>query len=147
MAADLNHPTTLEQILEKKPKFVLIVDDEPMIATLLRPVLKENGYDVEAVKSGGECLDYLGVRRPDIIILDIDMPDIDGIETCKKIRADARGNKVPIVFLTGLKTKEKFKAAMAAGGNDFIVKPFEAATVLARIRKHLPRAGAWGAKG
>ncbi len=147
MTADLHHPTALEQILDKKPRFVLIVDDEPMIATLLRPVLKENGYDVEAVKSGEECLDYLGVRRPDIIILDIDMPGIDGIETCKKIRADVRGGKVPVIFLTGLKTGEKVKAAMAAGGNDFVVKPFEAATVLARIRKHLPRGGASAARG
>lgn len=147
MAADPHHPTTLEQILDKKPRFVLIVDDEPMIATLLRPVLKENGYDVESVKSGEDCLDYLGVRLPDIIILDIDMPGMDGIETCKKIRADARGSKVPVVFLTGLKTGEKVKAAMAAGGSDFVVKPFEAATILARIRKHLPRSGTSGTKG
>lgn len=135
--AEANHPSKLAEILDKKPRFILVVDDEPMIHSLLRPALKEHGFDMEGVESGFDAIDYLGVRRPDLIILDIDMPEMDGIETCKRIRADARGSKVPILFLTGKKTTDNVKKALAAGGNDFVVKPFEIHTLVQRVRRLL----------
>ena len=117
---------------------ILVVDDEPMILELLRTTLRAEGYDVIAAKDGEGCLEKLDMEnRPDVIILDVGMPGMDGLEACRRIRADYPDLDAPIVFLTARKERRDVEEAIAAGGNDFIVKPFQTDTVVKRVRHWL----------
>ena len=121
-------------------KTVLAVDDEPLILSLLGTALRAAGYAFLEAGDGKACLAKLVAGyQPDVIILDIGMPGMDGMETCRRIRSDHPGIAAPIIFLTAKKTQEDVKNARAAGGDDFIIKPFQVETVLKRIAYWLKR--------
>jgi DNA-binding response OmpR family regulator len=121
-------------------KTVLAVDDEPMILSLLGMALRAAGYVFLQAGDGKACLAKLTAGyEPDIIILDVGMPGMDGMETCRRIRSDHPSVAAPIIFLTAKKTREDVKSAQAAGGDDFIIKPFQVETVLKRVDYWLKR--------
>lgn len=116
---------------------VLIVDDDPRNLQVLGSVLVKNGYKTAAAKSGAQALDYLQKKKPDAILLDVMMPEMDGFEVCKRLKADPALEEIPVLFITALaETSDKLKA-FTSGGVDYITKPFVEEEVLARIRVHL----------
>jgi two-component system KDP operon response regulator KdpE len=115
---------------------ILVVDDEPQIRRVLRSTLSTRGYVITEAKTGEEALETLSKNRPDLILLDVNMPGMGGIEACREIR---RGFDAPIIMLT-VRTAERDKvAALDAGADDYVVKPFGIEELLARIRSALRR--------
>jgi CheY-like chemotaxis protein len=112
---------------------VLAVDDAPENLAFIKACLASAGYTVFAARSGEECLTLLTRITPRMILLDVQMPGIDGFETCRQIRKRKELTQVPIAFLTARKGAEDVKECVASGGNDFIVKPFECQKLLDRV--------------
>jgi two-component system KDP operon response regulator KdpE len=119
------------------PATILVVDDEPQIRRVMRTTLSSEGYSVVEAPSGEEGLEKLRSARPDLILLDINLPGMGGIEACREIR---RGSDVPVIMLTVHNTERDKVRALDAGADDYVVKPFGSEELLARIRAALRRA-------
>ncbi|MTJ49625.1 hybrid sensor histidine kinase/response regulator [Dolichospermum sp. UHCC 0259] len=116
---------------------ILIVDDTPNNLRLLSNMLEEQGYNVRCANSGAIALKAVVIEHPDIILLDINMPNINGYEVCEQLKLDANTAEIPIIFLSALsETIDKIKA-FRVGGVDYITKPFQVEEVLARIENQL----------
>jgi two-component system KDP operon response regulator KdpE len=116
---------------------ILIVDDEPQIRRVLRTTLTSQGYTVAEARGGDEALEQLRDERPDLILLDVNMPGRSGLEICQEIR---RTSDVPIIMLTVRNTERDKVQALDAGADDYVVKPFGSEELMARIRAALRRA-------
>jgi two-component system KDP operon response regulator KdpE len=120
------------------PSTILIVDDEPQIRRVMLTTLASHGYSVVEAASGEEALERIRTERPDLIILDVNMPGMSGLETCAEIRTSS---DVPIIMLT-IRNSERDKVqALDAGADDYVVKPFGVQELMARIRAALRRSG------
>jgi two-component system KDP operon response regulator KdpE len=115
---------------------ILVVDDEPQIRRIMRTEITSAGYEVDDAKTGEEALGKLREFRPDLVLLDINMPGMGGLATCRAIRADAN---VAIIMLTVHNTEAAKVEALDSGADDFITKPFSTPELLARIRAALRR--------
>jgi two-component system KDP operon response regulator KdpE len=115
---------------------ILVVDDEPQIRRVLRSTLSSSGYDVVEAKNGQEAIQLLLQERPDLILLDANMPVMDGLEACSKLRLSFDG---PIIMLTVRNAELDKVRALDAGADDYVVKPFSMNELLARIRAALRR--------
>src|SRR5581483_10444382 len=115
---------------------ILVVDDEPQIRRILRMALTGAGYQVDDAKTGEEALRKVREYRPDLVLLDINMPGMGGLATCRAIRAD---QNIAIIMLTVLNTEATKVEALDAGADDFVTKPFSTPELLARIRAALRR--------
>jgi two-component system KDP operon response regulator KdpE len=115
---------------------VLVVDDEPSILAAMAPLLRSRGYDVSTAMSGRGALDALEHDPPDLIVLDLGLPDADGIEICRLIRD---GSATPIIVLSARGKEADKVAALDAGADDYVTKPFGSEELLARIRVALRR--------
>lgn len=120
---------------EMKPQ-ILVADDDTMIAASLRRALIYEGYDVVVAHDGREALDAARVRQPDLVVLDVMMPEVDGIEVCRRLRADG---DVPVLMLTAKDTVADRVLGLDAGADDYLVKPFAYDELLARVRSLLRR--------
>lgn len=119
------------------PAVVLIVDDHPVSLKLLLAFLERRGFTVLVASSGEEALALIEKTRPNIILLDIVMPGMDGYETCRLLKNNEATADIPVVFITALvKLADKVKG-FAVGGVDYVTKPFQHEEVLARISTHL----------
>ena len=119
------------------PGNILVVDDVPANLTLLAGMLKEKGHRVRPVPSGKLALNAVEREPPDLILLDITMPEMDGFEVCRKLKQDARFQDIPIIFISALsETLDKVKA-FGSGGVDYVTKPFQFDEVEARVETHL----------
>ena len=116
---------------------VLIVDDQPDNLSLLHDALDDAGYTVLVATGGASALQRAQQAQPHIVLLDAVMPGIDGFEVARRLKADARTEGIPIVFMTGLTDTEHVVAAFAAGGVDYVTKPIKPREVLARVAAHL----------
>lgn len=116
---------------------ILVVDDNDINLQLITFLLEENGYQVRAVSSGKRALEQVEQKVPDLILLDIMMPEMDGFEVSAHLRTSTQASDVPIIFLSALSTVEDKVQAFEAGGVDFITKPFHTSEVLARVATHL----------
>ena len=119
---------------------LLVVDDEPTILELLAGSLRFAGFDVVTAASGAQALKVAASARPDLILLDVMMPDGDGFEVLQRIRGGG-GRRVPVVFLTARGAVRERVAGLTLGGDDYVTKPFSLEEVLARIRAVLRRSG------
>ncbi len=120
----------------KTPAKVLVIDDEPQIRRLLRVTLESNGYSVHDASSGKDGLVQAAQTRPEVILLDLGLPDWDGVEVLKRIREWSR---VPIIILS-VRDRENDKiVALDAGADDYVTKPFSSGELLARLRTALRR--------
>jgi two-component system alkaline phosphatase synthesis response regulator PhoP len=117
---------------------VLIVDDEPRITEVLRVYLERDGFQVANAASGKEAIERAGNYKPDIIILDLNLPDIDGLEVCRTVR---KTSNVPIIMLTGRGEEVDRIVGLELGADDYVTKPFSAREVVARVRAVLRRQG------
>jgi len=115
---------------------VLVIDDEPQIRHALKIGLERNGYDVQLAGTGEEGLDKMAVEMPELVVLDLAMPGIDGYEVCKQVRA---WSSVPIIVLSVRDREEDKIKALDCGADDYIGKPFGVGELLARIRAVLRR--------
>lgn len=115
---------------------ILVVDDEPQIRRAMRTTLSSNGYTVVEAKSGEEALKMLGEERPELVLLDVNMPGMGGLEACREIREQS---DVAIIMLTVRSTEHDKVLALDAGADDYVVKPFSIEELLARIRAALRR--------
>ncbi len=122
---------------------VLVVDDEENITYLLGTALRHFGFDVETAASGREALAKGADLRPELILLDVMLPDLDGFEVCRRLR-DA-GLQMPVLFLTARDATEDKVRGLTLGGDDYVTKPFSLEEVVARVRAILRRAGRAGA--
>jgi two-component system OmpR family response regulator len=122
-----------------KPR-VVVVDDEEHITELLAMGLGYNGFDVERVDSGRGALDAVARRRPDLIVLDVMLPDLDGFEVARRLRqGEGAGAHVPIIFLTARDATQDKVDGLRLGSDDYVTKPFSIEELVARIRVVLRR--------
>jgi two-component system, OmpR family, response regulator len=117
---------------------VLVVDDEPNIRELVQVALKFHGCSVTTASTGREALRQADATKPDLIVLDVMLPDLDGFEVCRRLRA--AGNEVPVIFLTARDTSSDTVTGLAIGGDDYVTKPFSVEALVARVRAVLRRA-------
>jgi CheY-like chemotaxis protein/MinD-like ATPase involved in chromosome partitioning or flagellar assembly len=120
-------------------KKILIIDDEFPVRYLIEHTLRRKGFDVQAVKNGSAGLTTAREYRPDLIVVDIMMPDKDGFQVCREIRDDPLLGQTPVIFLTALMTKKHKLQAFEAGADDYLVKPFQADELMAHISAVLRR--------
>ncbi|MFF6915623.1 response regulator [Streptomyces sp. NPDC012466] len=133
---------------DRDPQRILIVDDEPAVREALQRSLAFEGYGTEVAVDGADALDKAAVYRPDLVVLDIQMPRMDGLTAARRIRAT--GDTTPILMLTARDTVGDRVTGLDAGADDYLVKPFELDELFARIRALLRRssyAAAVGAAG
>jgi two-component system, OmpR family, response regulator len=117
---------------------VLVTDDEDNIRFLLDAALRHFGFDVVLAANGREALGAVADDKPDLIVLDVMLPDLDGFEVCRRLRAD--GVRVPVLFLTARDGTEEKVRGLTLGGDDYVTKPFSLEEVVARVRAILRRA-------
>src|SRR6202161_3137064 len=117
---------------------VLVVGGEPNIRELVQGALKFHGCSVTTAGTGKDALRQAGSDRPDLIVLDVMLPDMDGFEVCRRLRA--AGNEVPVIFLTARDTSSDTVTGLALGGDDYVTKPFSVEALAARVRAVLRRA-------
>jgi diguanylate cyclase (GGDEF)-like protein len=127
--------------VEAKPaESILVVDDDPIIARLLEIELLSSGYTVQLASSGELALEIAQERRPDLILLDVMMPGMDGFEVARRLRSDPRTLPVSIIMLTATGLSANRLEGLNAGADDYIVKPFDTPELLARVKGVLRRA-------
>ena len=132
----MNHETT------KAAPVALVIDDEPQIQRLLRVTLEANGYRIFDAATGSDGIAQAAQRRPDAVLLDLGLPDIEGMEVLKRLREWSR---VPIIILSVRDREDDKVAALDAGADDYVTKPFNSAELLARLRAVLRHAQSQGA--
>jgi putative two-component system response regulator len=116
---------------------ILVVDDTPANLRLLTGILQGQGYRVRPVPSGPLALRAAALEPPDLVLLDINMPEMDGYEVCRRLKTDPALDRVPVIFISALTETADKVQAFGLGGVDYVTKPFQAEEVLARVRTHL----------
>jgi len=119
------------------PSRILVIEDEPANIRTLSTLLKERGYNINIATNGRQGLEVLERIRPDLILLDIMMPEIDGFETCRRIKASTAWREIPIIFLTAKTDTADIVRGFELGAVDYVAKPFNAHELLARVNTHL----------
>jgi len=116
---------------------ILIVDDDRLNVRILTSILRPEGYEIAVAHSGEECLEKYEVFKPDLVLLDVIMPGITGFETCRTLRTKHGDALAPVIFITAKSESDDVVEGLAAGGVDYLPKPFKGREALARLRTHL----------
>lgn len=116
---------------------ILVVDDTPANIQTLTAILKERGYQISVATNGRQALDVVSKVRPDLILLDVMMPEMDGFEACQKLKASVEWHDIPIIFLTAKTETDDIVRGFELGAVDYVAKPFNAHELLARVNTHL----------
>ena len=119
---------------------LLIVDDEDNLRSMLSAALRHNGFEITTATNGREALEMVAESAPDLIVLDVMMPEVDGFEVCRRLRAD--NNNTPVLFLTARDGTEDKVRGLTLGGDDYLQKPFSLEELVARATAILRRTGA-----
>ncbi len=123
--------------MDKKDILVLIVDDNVNNLRVLGSILSARGFKIALAANGKECFDFMGKQQPDLIFLDIMMPDINGFDVCRKIKQDDKTDMIPIIFVSALSNPQQIIKAFESGGVDYITKPFNKDEIYARAMVHI----------
>ncbi len=121
---------------EDNQKTILVVDDEETNIDILLEALGED-YDVSVAMDGEGALENVEEEQPDLILLDVMMPGMDGYEVCQKLKADSNTSQIPIIFISGKDSVEEKNKGLESGAVDYITKPFNASQVLDTVKKHI----------
>ena len=124
---------------EQIPARILVVDDEEDLLELVRYNLTKEGYEVECVDSGEDALRSARREPPDLIVLDLMLPAVDGLEVCRRLKAESKTREVPIIMLTAKSEESDMIAGLERGADDYIAKPFSPRVLTARVRALLRR--------
>ncbi len=116
---------------------ILVVDDTPANIQAVAGILKGQGYQLTVATSGHQALELLERSRPDLVLLDVVMPEMDGFETCRRLKASTAWREIPVIFLTARSEVEDIVKGFEVGAVDYVAKPFNAAELLARVNTHL----------
>src|SRR5215510_9952143 len=116
---------------------ILVVDDTPANIQVLSAILKEKGYQISVATNGKQALEAVGRVRPDLILLDVMMPEIDGFETCRQLKASDATRDIPVIFLTARTETADIVKGFELGAVDYVPKPFNSHELLARVNTHL----------
>lgn len=122
----------------RKHSHIMAVDDDKEVLRILKRTLELEGYDVAVAPDGGSALELLEEWQPDLVILDIKMPGLDGFQTLERIR---QRSSIPVIMLTAKRDATTLNEALALGADDFVKKPFATGELVARIKAKLRRAG------
>ena len=125
------------ETLESVKGYILIVDDNPGNLKLLTKILTENGFRTRASDSGKHALKSIKQDPPELILFDVKMPEIDGYEVCRQLKANPLSANIPVIFIRALKDEENKVKCFEMGGVDYITKPFQSEEILARVRTHV----------
>lgn len=120
-----------------KQATLLLVDDAPANIQVLASILSKEGYRLSAATGGLQALTRMEQSLPCLVLLDVSMPEMDGYEVCRRMKANLRTAEVPVIFLTGKTSQEDIMAGFEAGAVDYVSKPFNAPELLARVRTHV----------
>ncbi|MBN7774319.1 diguanylate cyclase [Clostridium aminobutyricum] len=115
---------------------VLIVDDSPLNLMFIESILKRNHYKIKTASTGAEAIEVLTNQNPDIILLDIILPDLSGFDLCKSIRSNPDTDSIPIIFISSRSEPDEIQKGLRIGGSDYLIKPFNEIELLARIDNH-----------
>lgn len=116
---------------------ILVVDDAPFNLRLLTAMLQDDGYEVRQAISGKFALQVVPVIQPDLILLDINMPEMDGYEVCQALKQMPESKDIPVIFISALDSTLDKEKAFAVGGLDYITKPFQLQDILTRVESQL----------
>ncbi len=116
---------------------ILIVDDNPQNLQVLGRLLQEKDCDIEFAINGIAALDWLDSKKFDLVLLDINMPEMDGYEVCRKIRSQDRFENLPVIFLSADNDRESILKGFEMGGQDFVTKPFDSRELIVRVKTHI----------
>lgn len=119
---------------EERRPLILVADDEPVNLALIKRRLEWEDYQIHTAEDGREAVERARALQPDLIILDVMMPVLDGLQACRLLKGDARTRDIPVIFLSALDDMETKVNGLSAGGNDYISKPFRAEELIARVR-------------
>jgi DNA-binding response OmpR family regulator len=117
------------------PKKVLIVDDEPSIIVPLQFLMEQNGYETSVAFSGEEAMETVAETHPNLILLDIMLPIIDGFEVCQRVRENPEWNDIRIILLTAMGSEANIAKGLALGADAYITKPFSNSEVIAKVKE------------
>lgn len=123
--------------MQDKKSLILAVDDQPKNLQFLGKLLSDSGYEVGMAQNGEKALIFVENHLPDLILLDVMMPDMDGFAVCREIKERSTLAHIPVIFLTAKSETDEIVEGFNAGGSDYVTKPFNSAELLARIRTHL----------
>lgn len=129
----------LGELAGKSPPLVLVVDDDQFQCKLLERLLGNAGYRSIVAQSGAEALALLRRQLPDLVLMDVALPDLNGVEITRRLKASPRTATVPIVMITGHSERHVLQASLKAGAVDFLVKPFDREVLLSKLARHLAR--------
>ena len=116
---------------------ILIVDDNPQNIQVLGNTLRKHHYEIAFALNGFEALEFLNQDKPDLILLDIMMPEMDGYEVCQKVKLNQEYKEIPVIFLTAKREPEDVAKGFEVGAVDYITKPFNSIELLARVKSHV----------
>lgn len=132
MSLDSNAPSTVARALK-----IITIDDEAPVRLLIRQCLRRENVDVFEASNGREGLDVIREVQPDLVLMDVTMPEMNGIEALQAIRTDASLSHIPVLLLTGFKDNEQLNQALQLPHTDLLTKPFQISDLKARVRKML----------
>jgi DNA-binding response OmpR family regulator len=124
-------------MVTERRKKVLIVDDESIMVSVIQRHVSNAGYDFDVASNGQEALDKINKELPDMVLLDLMMPGLNGFETCRRIRANEKTKKLPVIIVTALHGDSDSSDAASCGANEFLVKPVEGTLLAQRLRHYL----------
>ncbi len=118
-------------------KLILVVDDTETVLIFTKMMLAGQAAEVRVARNGVEALKRVEEQAPDLILMDIVMPELDGVETCRRLKSDPRTGDIPVVMVTTKGNPEKVEEAFAAGCDDYLTKPFGKLDLLAKVRRYM----------
>jgi DNA-binding response OmpR family regulator len=124
-------------MVTEKRKVVMIVDDESTMVSILQRHISNAGYDYTVAANGQEALEKISADPPDMVLLDLMMPGLNGFETCRRIRANEKTKKLPVIIVTALHSQADSSDASTCGANELLTKPVDGALLAKRLRHHL----------
>jgi len=141
LSSKMDAPKDMSAGSDRGPVRVAIVDDDPGIVKVISVILKTNGFEVVNALSGAGAIDMIRAEQPDVVLLDIMMPDIDGFEVCRQIKGDPATKDIPVIFVSAKTGMDHMDKGMELGAAGYIIKPFIPAALIAKIKETTDRSG------